>query len=471
MHRARMAGLAAGLLAAAVCGGSLTADAAGATTASPSTGVSAPQSDPLYPSHGSSTLDALHYALDLHWNDHARWLAGTDDIDFRAPQDERRVRLDMAWPLRVITVSLDGRAVHSVHRGDHLFVSTGVMTNGSRHHLQVVYGGHPRPLYLAMTRSDIRSPGWTPTPTGQVWTMQEPFGASSWFPVDDQPADKAFYDIALTTKREWTGVSNGALVSNRVTGGVRRTVWHLDSPAASYLITVAIGPYHRYVDHGPHGLPISYWVRPKDRGSLHILRRSPALLRWLEGRLGRYPFSTAGVVVVPGDSAMETQSLVTMSSRLFAQDGAGTLLHELAHQWYGDLVTPRAFRDLWMNESFAMYLQIRWEATHGGPPMRFWRQYLNNTDALWRWLYGPPGAFKKWTFASNNVYYCGALMLDRLRTKIGPRMFARVLRGWPQQHRFGNGSRTQWRRYLDATTHRHLDPFVHAWLMSHTTPG
>ena len=124
-----------------------------------------------------------------------------------------------------------------------------------------------------------------------------------------------------------------------------------------------------------------------------------------------------------------------------------------------------------MNESFAMYLQIRWESRHGGMPMSDWRDFLSVTDQIWRDAYGPPGTFRRWTFASVNVYYCGALMLDRLRTKLGPRMFARVLRNWPQQHRFGNGSRAMWIRFLDSTTHRHLDRFVRSWLLSPTTPN
>jgi aminopeptidase N len=466
MRSRRTFATAATVLATVIAGGSLTAAAA----PKPGIAISSPHSDALYPSHGSGTIDALHYGLDLHWNASARWLAGTEDITFRAPQHESHVRLDMAWPLRVISVSLDGSAVHAAHIGNHLTVSTGSLARNSRHHLRVVYAGHPRPLRLPMARSDVRHPGWTVTTDGQVWTMQEPFGASTWYPVNDQPADKAFYDVALATKRSWTGVSNGALVSNTVRNGVRRTQWHLDSPASSYLMTVAIGPYQRYADQGPHGLSLSYWVRPHDRAALPQLRRSPALLRWLESRLGRYPFSTAGVVVVPGDSAMETQSLLTVSSKIFRFRAGGTLLHEFAHQWYGDLVTPSQFRDLWMNESFAMYLQIKWESKHGGMSMRDWRDFLGFTDQIWRDVYGPPGQFRKWTFASVNVYYCGALMLDRLHTKLGPRMFARVLRNWPQQHRFGNGNRAAWMRFLDSTTHRRLDHFVRSWLLSPTTP-
>jgi aminopeptidase N len=387
------------------------------------------------------------------------------------PQAESSVRLDMQWPLRVISVSLDGRSVGAVHHRNHLYVHPGQLSRGSRHVLRIVYGGHPQPLQMPMVRSDIRSLGWTTTADGQAYTFQEPFGASTWYPVNDQPADKAFYDISITTKRDWTGVSNGRLLSDRVTGGVRQTKWHLDSPAASYLTTIAIGPYHRYVDRGPHGLPLSYWVRPTDRSTLPLLRRSPAMLAWLEKKLGRYPFSTGGVVVVDGDSGMETESLVTLSSKVLRDPvGPSDLLHEYSHQWYGDLVTPRSFRDLWMNESFAMYLQIRWEATHGVTTMRQWRSYLKQTDFIWRLIYGPPGDFDKWTFASINVYYCGALMLDRLHSKLGPALFAKVLRQWPQQERFGNGSRRAWVRFLDRTTHRHLDHFVHAWLMSHDTP-
>jgi aminopeptidase N len=435
--------------------------------------VSQPLVDPYYPSKGDPSVDALHYRLDLDWDDNSERLIGTATIRFRAPRAESVIRLDLARPLRPSSVTLDGAAVSWSHPETDLVIETASpLPRDSRHTLVIDYRGHPGPVDAPVTRSDFSTVGWTVQSTGQVWTMQEPWGAHSWYPVNDHPSDKAYYDLNVTTKSVWHGVANGKLVGDVVTGDRRTTSWHLASPAAAYLVTIAIGPYERYTDTGPHGLPITYWVRPAERDDLSRLRRTPGMLRWLERRLGPYPFGRAGTVVVPSQSAMETQTLVTMGNAVIGRAaGVPDLLHEYAHQWYGDSVTPDNWKDLWLNEGFAMYLQIRWEVRHGYRTMASWRRTLVQYDQILRDAYGPPGEYDRGSWGSTNVYYCAALMLDRLRSKIGAADFAEVLRGWPQRHRYDNVHRQQWVRYLNHVTGRDLRKFVHRWLTSEDSPA
>ena len=460
------------MVAAGVGAGAGAVGFAAAGTAPYTAARSQPRVDPYYPGQGDPSVDALHYGLRLSWDDAAERLTGTATIRFRAPRDENAIRLDLSRHLSVRSVRLDGVVTPADHPGDRLDLATGSLARGSRHTLVVRYAGRPRPTDAPVTRSDFSTIGWTTQPSGQVWTMQEPWGAFTWYPVNDHPSDKAYYDLTVSTKRAWRAVANGALRRNTVAGGRRTMRWHLASPAASYLVTIAIGPYRRYHDRGPHGLPVTYWVRPTDRNALPTLRRTPRMLRWLEHRLGRYPFDRAGAVVVPSASAMETQTLVTMGNQVATRYyGRDDLLHELAHQWYGDTVTPDNWPDLWLNEGFAMYLQIRWEVARGERSMRSWRHYLERTDQQWRDDYGPPGRYDRHSWGSINVYYCTALMLDRLRSKIGPADFRRLLRGWPQQHRFGDVDRHDWVAWLDRVTGRDLGHFVHRWLDSTDSPA
>ena len=435
--------------------------------------LSDPLEDPYYPSVGTTSVDALHYGLALVWHPNAHRLVGTETLRFRAPVTESAVSLDLSSALTVSRVTVDGANATYTSPQQKLDITTGEMRPNTRHTLVITYAGKPRPAAAPTTRSDVPDVGWTNAPGGQAWTIQEPYGAFTWYPVNDHPSDKAFSDVSVTTPKRQHAVSNGRLRSDVVTGRSRTMRWHLASPAAAYLVTLAIGPYREFHQTGPHGLPITYWVRPHDVAKvLPTLRRSPEMLHWLEARLGRFPFDRIGDVVVPTASGEETQTMVTIGAKSLAttHDGPANLLHEYSHQWYGDEVTPNNWPDLWMNESFATYFQFRWAATHGGTSLARIRTYLNADDQMLRNKYGPPGAYKRNQFASTNVYFCGARMLDRLDQKLGPKVFATVLRGWPRRERFKSADRAEWISYLDRTTGRDLKSFVLRWLDSKRSP-
>jgi aminopeptidase N len=239
-------------------------------------------------------------------------------------------------------------------------------------------------------------------------------------------------------------------------------------------MTLAVGPYRLHRQTGPHGLPLTYWV-PRSRPELlKPLLRTPAAMRWLEQRLGRYPFDRAGVVVTPSDSAMETQTLVTFGAKNYRYGNRyvrQTVVHEMAHQWYGDTVTPRDWRDLWMNEGMATYQDTRWAVDQGWTTWRHWQRQWTRDDKLWRDIYGPPGAYHRHEFGSINVYYCTALMWDRLRTKVGTAQFNRLVRAWPLRHRDTNQSRANMVHWFEKRTGRELSGFFHKWLTSKKSPA
>ena len=436
--------------------------------------ISRPQEDSYYPSKGDPRIDALQYDLNLSWHPEPRRLDGVATIRFRVTRDTDGIQLDFGDPLRVRRLRLDGEPVPYDHPGHHLAIRTAPLAGGSQHTLRIAYSGTPKPIRAPSTRSDLQRVGWTTTRDGRVWTMQEPFGALTWYPVNDHPSDKALYKARISVPKRWVGVFNGKLLLRRTAKGRTVTSWHLGSPASSYLITIAIGPYQAVRDTGPHGLPLTSWVRPGSKAQTRIARDLPSLLRWLESRLGRYPFHRAGIVFVPSPSAMETQTLVTFGTgRIWRWDPFGTratVLHELAHQWYGDTVTPGDWRDMWLNEGFAMYIQILWESTHGGWSMKRWVRLLRQWDQPLRREYGPPGAYDRRQFGAGNVYYCPALMLHELRRELGSAEFLRLLRAWPQQHELSNQSRASYIRWLEKETGRRLGPFVRDWLMSPRTP-
>jgi aminopeptidase N len=462
--------LVTGLVAGCGAGGGM---ALRASTPSYAEAYSTPVSDPYYPAHGEPYFDALNYDLDLRWTPATRTLHGIARIDFRLTAARDSLTLDLGRPLSVKKVLLDGATVPFTHPGAHLVVRRPGLARGSRHLLTVRYQGSPRQTPAPVTRADIPGLGWKTRQDGSVWAMQEPWGASTWYPSNDQPSDKAYYSARIVSRGGMQNVFNGRRVSTSTEHGATTTFWKLDQPAASYLITVAIGHYRRYVDKGPHGLPVTYWVPTgADPKYLRTLRRTPAMLHWLEGKLGPYPFARAGTVVVPADSAMETQTLVTMGMGDWANPGvADDLLHEYAHQWLGDTVTTDNWKDLWLNEGLTMYLQEVWSDARGDQPLAPTMRYFSTIDNSLRNRYGPPGEYKKNEFASANVYLSGALMVHRIRAKVGDTVFWNTMRAWVAEHKNRSVDRTDFADFWSARTGIDLHAFVSAWLTAATTPA
>ncbi len=146
---------------------------------------------------GDPSVDALHYDLDLAWDPTSATLTGEATRAAAPPADGDTLRLDLAPSLEVAAVALDGAPVDSEHDGKDLRHRAPVVAD-ERDVLRGLLRRHARADPAPTTRSDFSTTGWTVTADGKVWTMQEPYGAFTWYPVNDQPSDKALYDIAVT---------------------------------------------------------------------------------------------------------------------------------------------------------------------------------------------------------------------------------------------------------------------------------
>jgi aminopeptidase N len=431
--------------------------------------LSEPREDSVYPAVGDPGIDALSYDLDLSWDDRTVRLTGTETVLFRATGAVDHVQLDLAHQLSVGHVWLDGKAVSFRHESKDLVVD-GSLTEDSRHLLQLTYSGTPEPVAAPTERADFSTTGWTVARDGTVWTMQEPYGAYSWYAVNDHPSDKAFYDITIHAPPGMVGVANGELRSRTTTGDRTTTSWHLPEPAASYLVTLAIGRFTATKVTGPHGLPITYWTPTGRSDVLSKLRYAPRAIAYLEELVGRYPFPTLGVLVVPSNSAMETQSTITLGDNRFTLS-RDVIVHELAHQWYGDLVTPDDWSDLWMNEGMATYLaEVNWSSEHGSESraeiLRRWSTFA----AGLRRRFGPPAHYRPGSFGEGNVYYLPALMWDTLRQRLGDDRFWSLARRWLSTHRFTSQDRDTVVAWWSKASGQDLTPVFEAWLEAPREP-
>jgi aminopeptidase N len=430
-------------------------------------GLSTPVADSIYPKRGTDALDVLHYGLALDWSPPKRVLTGTATLQVRPTKDAESFSLDFK-PYDIDSLTVDDAPADGKVSKEKLTVATAV-TKDKPFTLVVAYHGKPMTTPMPSKRSDTHPLGLTVDRDGGLWTMQEPFGAFTWYPANDQPSDEALYDISVTVPKGWAGIAGGTPQGKD--GNTFR--YQSTDPVASYLTTLAVGKYKKVTAKGPHGLPLTYWYLPRDKRVLPILKKSPKYLTWLEKRFGPYPFPSGGVVMVDSDSAMETQQMITMGSAV-AREGADgfelDVLHEYSHHWFGDTVTPTDWEDVWLNEGWATYAQFLYQSERDRVSDADLDAWLRQSDAALRKQYGPPGHPKSAEFAAGNVYICGAAMLRQLQNTLGDKKFFALARAWAQDHRNSQQTRATFTAFVNKQTGQDFTSFIDAWLDSPTTP-
>ncbi|MES9521143.1 M1 family metallopeptidase [Streptomyces capoamus] len=424
--------------------------------------------DPYFPKAGNGGYDVGHYDLTLDYTPATRRLTGTAVVTARATRDLSAFDLDLAG-LHVDSVTVEGKHARWSRAGQELTVRPhDDLSEGETFRTAVRYSGTPRTL----TDSDGSEEGWLPTADGAL-ALGEPVGSMAWFPGDHHPSDKASYDIAVTVPKGLQAVSNGELTDESTKGGRTTYRWHTAQPMASYVATVAIGHYDIARTTGPHGLPVLTAVDPtRAAASRKVLAQIPEILDWEETNFGPYPFSSAGAVVDrPGDAGY---ALETQTRPVFPADQLTTplLVHELAHQWYGDSVTPASWRDIWLNEGFAQYAEWLYQEDHGGKSAqeKFTEVYEEDDEAVWAFPPARPSGAAHIT--DTPVYDRGAMVLQKIRQKTGDDTFYDILQGWAADHRHGTVSTADFTAYVEKKApHQDFRGIWKEWLYGDGRPS
>ncbi|MET8246026.1 M1 family metallopeptidase [Streptomyces sp. NPDC005202] len=407
--------------------------------------------DPYFPKAGNGGYDVTHYGLTLAYDPDHHHLTGTAKITARATKDLSAFDLDLKG-LDVSSVTVEDRAARFTRAGQELTVRPhDELDKCETFSATVRYSGTP----LTITDADGSEEGWLRTADGAL-ALGEPVGSMAWFPGNDHPSDKAAYDISVTVPEGLQAVSNGELKSETTTGGRTTFRWHAAEPMASYVATVAIGHYDITPSTTKNGLPEYVAVDPTQaKASRAVLARIPEIMEWAEYNFGPYPFSSTGAIVDrPHDAGYE---LETQNRPVFhGAPGLGVLVHELAHQWYGDSVTPKTWRDMWLNEGFATYAEWLWEEDHGGDSAQ------ETFDALYRgdyeddsgdseaiWAFPPAKPSDAAHISAGPVYQRGAMVLHKIRQTVGDDAFYEIIQGWAATHRHGNADTADFTAYVE----------------------
>ncbi|GAA0444649.1 M1 family metallopeptidase [Streptomyces olivaceiscleroticus] len=425
--------------------------------------------DPLFPALGNGGYDVRHYALGLDYDVPHGTLDATARLTSRARQRLASFSLDLHG-LKVTRVQVDGERADFSRRGDKLRVRPAdPLAKGHTFRTTIAYEGRPSDF----TDPDGSTEGWVRTTDG-AFVVGEPAGSQTWFPGNHHPSDKATYDITVTVPEGYTAVANGELRSRKSAAGARTTFhWHSGQPMASYLATATIGKFRVRTGRTEQGLPLYVAVDPKEaRKSAEPLGHLADIVTWESKVFGRYPFSSVGAIVdhppKSVDYALETQTKPIYSG---APDEL-TVVHETAHQWFGDSVTPKTWQDIWLNEGFATYAEWLWAERHGGksPQQQFDVHHRRPADdPLWAFPPGRPG--KAENVMDTPAYERGAMVLQQLRNAVGDRTFFRILKEWPAEYRHGTAGTKDFIAFSERQAHKDLSGLFDTWLYGKGKPS
>jgi aminopeptidase N len=421
--------------------------------------------EPFFPRSGNRGYDVTHYDVSLGYQPRSGELTARDVVEARATAGLDRFSLDLDG-LQVTSVGVDGEpAGYSRGRGKVKIVPATPIAKGEAFSVELRYQGVPRKV----TDPDGSTEGWYRTSDGAIG-VGEPVGTAAWLACDNAPRDKASLDIQITVPAGLKAVSNGRLVSRQKVDRRVRWSWSEPAPMASYLALVDIGD-GKLVQGRVGKLPTWTLIDPRlAKRSRAAIDSLPEIIRWESHIYGPYPFAAAGSVVDVADLeyALETQSRPIYA---FAPDRT-TVVHETAHQWFGDSVSLERWPNIWLNEGFATWTQWYFAERHGGRGAQQVFEALDRRPAsdagFWNPPPGHPGQAKN-LFAVS-TYVRGAMTLQALRDKIGTEDLLRVLRTWAAEHRYGHGDIEAFIALANRISGQHLRGFFHRWLFQRGKP-
>ncbi|MFG3577935.1 M1 family metallopeptidase [Micromonospora chersina] len=297
---------------------------------------------------------------------------------------------------------------------------------------------------------------------------ENPHGSPTvaWLPTNDHPTDKATFRFTAKVPERLTAIGNGQLLSQQTRDGWTTFIWDSTEPMATYLATITIGNFVVTESTTPSGIAVYVAVDPRQvAGSAAAVAQIPKMIDFFSSTFGPYPFASTGAIIDRAPDvgyALETQTKPIFSSTA----SVGTMAHELAHQWYGDSVSPQRWSDIWLNEGFATYAQWMYTEYNGGASVS---QTFNSgsnygraaSSSFWQIVLADPGPEDMF---SSIPYNRGAMTLHALRGKVGDETFFRILRQWAAGHRYGHAATADFITLAERESGQNLDTFFDVWL-------
>jgi len=315
-----------------------------------------------------------------------------------------------------------------------------------------------------------------------LWTQGETIENRYWIPTHDRPDDKTTWQIDVTTDSTERALSNGRLLGSRHVAGGIEWQWAQEKPASTYLMSVVTGKYVVIKDHW-RSVPVNYWTYPDSVDAARRgFQRTPGAMELFSKKTGvpyswvKYDQSAVPDFIFGGmenvTATTQNDTRVLPPAWVGVESSADALVaHELAHQWFGDLLTTKEWAHVWLNEGFATFMaQIDGEALKGTDEAALDRVGAQEQTIAADRRTRRPIVWDRWVdtpselFFTGHIYPKGATVLQMLRHQFGDALFWDAIHNYTVAHAYDNVVTSDLQHAFEQTTHTSLDTFFKQWV-------
>ena len=426
--------------------------------------------------------DLLFYHLDIRVDPEKKFLSGKVAIRFKMLRDDSRIQLDLHAALKVDKIQLGSTELKYERELGAVFVDfPETLRTGRTYSIDFYYSGNP------VTQGRFGAITFKQDPAGRTWinTACEGIGASVWWPNKDQWRDEVEnMRISVAIPNDLVDVSNGKFIGKTDLGdGYTRWDWLVQYPINNYDVSLNIGHYVHFSDH-LGDVPMDFYVLPEDLDKAKVqFAQAKGMLEAYRHYFGEYPFKKDGYKLIEAPySGMEHQSAVTYGNHFangyLERDWTGVgistkfdfiIIHESAHEWFGNSITAADVSDMWIHEGWATYLEClyveyRWGKEDGLKYTNAYKSKVRNMQPIvtQRGVNREP---------PQDMYFKGALFLNTLRSVVNDdKKWWTLIHDYYQHFKYRNIMTEDVVAYFNRKTGLNLTPIFDQYLRHAALP-
>ncbi|MHA8066560.1 M1 family metallopeptidase [Aquirufa sp. ROCK2-A2] len=426
-----------------------------------------------------SSFDVQHYKLSVRLDIPNKSIQGSNEISFQVVQATPKIQIDLFANMDIKGISEAGKPLKYQRDGNAIFIEFGkTLAKGENHKILIRYSGQPR--------AAVRPPwdggfSWTKDPENNDWVTVscEGLGASVWWPCKDHPSDEPeSMDIHIEAPKNLTAVSNGNLVSRTENKESAKSHWKVSYPINTYNVSLNIANYAHWQEtltqYNGKDLNLDYYVlKPNlDKARAHF-QQSREMLLIFEKYFGPYPFPRDGYALVETDYwGMEHQSAVAYGNH-YKNNSFGfdfIIIHESAHEWFGNSISCKDHADLWIHEATGTYAEAVYLEEKSGKDAA--QRYLNGQKNSIKYRFpivGPYGV--NYQSPDSDMYFKGTWMFHTLRSIVNnDELWFKTIKGFCEKFYHKNTDTKEVLDYFDSQLHASIKAIMNFYLFRTDLP-